>query len=228
MSINTDSIEYYNKNVVLPLKNWNILSNATLNGEDIDIKSGGTTGYELANIFNNGLKASKYRSLNVSIEVNTDQQYNYQNYVEIVLKGVYRANEGNLLNSMQSINLTYLKSSIELNTINMERVISMQNYDFESLTIYVINHTKGNIKLKNCVMKRSQDINSSQVGESIGFGIALRKVVSYLDGCEVYYDGEERPTKLWWSEDEQGQFNGVNVDNERLISFERKNEILLD
>ena len=77
-------------------------------------------------------------------------------------------------------------------------------------------------------MKRSQDISSSQVGESIGWGIALSKVVGYLDGCEVYYDGEETPTKMWWQEDDKGVFNGVNVNNERLIKFEKKNEILLD
>lgn len=228
MAVNVDSIEYYNNNVLREVANWSILSNATVSGSTVVIGSGGAAGYDLVNTYNNGLKASKYRSLSVSINMNINQQYNYENYVEVVLKGTYKDSDGNILKSYQSINITYLNKTGSSGSVKIDRVLTMQNYDFETLTIYVINHTNVSVTLTNCIMKRSQDINSSQVGESIGWGIALSKVVGYLDGCEVYYDGEETPTKMWWQEDEQGVFDGINVDNERLIKFERKNEILLD
>lgn len=228
MAVNVDRIEYYNKNVLRAVANWNILSNATVSGTTVVIGAGGAAGYDLVNTYNNGLKACRYRSLNISLTMSINQQYNYENYVEVVLKGTYKDSDGNILKSYQSVNITYLEASISGGVVNIGRVLTMQNYNFETLTIYVINHTSGSVTLNSCTMKRSQDISGSQVGESIGWGIALSKVVGYLDGCEVYYDGEETPTKMWWQEDEQGEFNGINVDNERLIKFERKNEILLD
>lgn len=228
MALNMDNIEYYNKNVLRAVANWNILSNATVSGSSIIIGSGGAAGYDLTNSYNNGLKASRYRSLNIKLDMSINQQYNYENYVEVVLRGTYKDNDGNILKSYQSINITYLDAKISGGEVNLYRVISMQNHDFETLTIYVINHTTSNIILKECVMKRSQDINSSQVGESIGWGIALSKVIAYLDGCEIYYDGEETPTKMWWLEDDEGRFSGINVNNDRIIRFERRNEILLD
>lgn len=228
MAVNVDSIEYYNKNVLRAVANWSILSNATVSGTTVVIGAGGAAGYDLVNTYNNGLKACRYRSLNIKLTLSINQQYNYENYVEVVLKGIYKDSDGNILKSYQSVNITYLEASISGGVVNIGRVLTMQNYDFETLTIYVINHTSGSVTLSSCTMKRSQDVSSSQVGESIGWGIALSKVVGYLDGCEVYYDSEETPTKMWWQEDEQGEFNGINVDNERLIKFERKNEILLD
>ena len=228
MAVNVDSIEYYNKNVLRAVANWNILSNATVSGTTVVISAGGAAGYNLVNTYNNGLKACKYRSLSISLNMSINQQYNYENYVEVVLKGTYKDSDGNILKSYQSVSITYLNSTIASGNVKLDRVLTMQNYDFDTLTIYVINHTSGSVTLNSCTMKRSQDINSSQVGESIGWGIALSKVVGYLDGCEVYYDGEEKPTKMWWQEDDKGVFNGINVDNERLIKFERKNEIILD
>ena len=228
MAVNVGSIEYYNKNVLRAVANWNILSSSSVSGSTVVIGSGGTAGYDLANTYNNGLKTCKYRSLNIVLAMDINQQYNYENYVEVVLKGTYKDSNGNILKSYQSVCITYLSSTIANGVVTLNRVLTMQNYNFDTLTIYVINHTNASVTLKSCSMKRSQDISSSQVGESIGWGIALSKVVGYLDGCEIFYDGEEKPTKMWWQEDDKGLFNGINVDNERLIKFERKNEILLD
>lgn len=228
MAINLDNIEYYNKNVLRAVANWNILAGATVSGTNVIIGAGGAAGYDITNTYNNGLKSCRYRSLSIQLSMSITQQYNYENYVEVVVKGEYKDNSGNILRSLQSINITYLNSNISAGVVSLSRVLKMQSGDFNKLTIYVINHTTGSVTLSNCIMKRSQDINSSQVGESIGWGITINKVVGYIDGCTIHYDGEETPTKMWWQEDAQGVFNGINVNNERIIKFERKNEILLD
>lgn len=71
---------------------------------------------------------------------------------------------------------------------------------------------------------------SQVVTDTYGLTIALAKVVGYTDGCRLYYDGEETPTTLQWQDDGTGVFTGVKVnpgeDNEKLITFERKNQIL--
>ena len=228
MAVINDNITYYNKNILRSLPNWNILSSASVSGDYINISSGGIAGVDLSNDYFNGLKASNYRQLLISIQATVTNIFNYRDYVEVVLRGTYKSNQGQILKSYQSINLTLLLNNYSSGILNMVRVISMENYDLDSLTLYVINHTTDTIILRSCEMLRSQDVSGSQIGESIGWGITLNKVIAYLDGCEIFYDGVEKPDKLWWMEDNLGNFSGINVNNERMISFSRKNEILLD
>ncbi len=228
MALVNDNITYYNKNILRSLPNWNILSNASVSGEYISIGSGGIAGVDLSNDYYNGLKASQYRQLVLSINAPVTDLYNYRDYIEVVIRGVYKDNQGQVLAAYYSINITLLLNNYNSNILNMTRVISMENYDFNNLTVYVINHTTSTVILQSCEMKRSQDVSGSQIGESIGWGITLNEVKAYLDGCEIFYDGVEKPDKLWWMEDSSGNFNGINVNNERMIRFSRINEILLD
>lgn len=228
MALVNDNIIYYNKNILRSLPNWNILSNASVSGDYININSGGIAGVDLSNDYFNGLKASQYRQLVVSINAPVTNLYNYRDYIEVVIRGTYKDNQGQILMAYYSVNITLLLNSFNNNILNMTRVISMENYDFESLTLYVINHSTHTVTLQSCEMKRSQDVSGSQIGESIGWGITLNQVIAYLDGCEIYYDGVEKPDKLWYMEDNSGNFSGINVNNERMIKFSRKNEILLD
>jgi hypothetical protein len=82
--------------------------------------------------------------------------------------------------------------------------------------------------INTCYMYRSIDINESQVVGSVGFGVTISQVKAYLDGCEVYFEGESAPLKLWWHGDQSDNFDGVNVNNERLVSFTKVNSILTD
>lgn len=228
MAVVSSDLEYYNKNVLRSLPNWNILSNATIVGDYININSGGTAGVDLSNDYYNGMKASKYRQVSIQIQASITDSNNYQNYIEMVLKGVYKDSEGNRLVTYMSVNATLIDSAYTTGILSFTRVMTMENFDFESCTVYVQNHTSSSIQLQSCSMLRSQDINSSQIGESIGWGITLNQVIAYLDGCEIFYDGVQNPDKLWWMEDSEGNFSGINVNNERMIKFTRKNEILLD
>ena len=228
MAVGIENLDYYINNVINSLTSWDILSGAVVSDNNIVISSTGTAGYTLVDSYNNALKASKYRSLSLSIAMSIDQQYNYENYVEIVLKGSYKDSTGKIQNMRKSVNVTLLNSSVTSGVLTLNRVLTMMNYDLINCTVYVINHTTSDITLQSCTMLRSQDINSSQIGESIGFSVAIENVEAYLDGCEIFYVGDPTPTKLWWQQDDTGVFNGVNVDNKRLINFHKNNEILLD
>lgn len=224
----SNGIIYYDKNIIRVLTNWTILNNATVSGNNIIIQSGGIAGIDLTNEYCNGLKASKYRQLVFKIDANITNQNNYENYIEFIVRCVYKDNDGQKLNEFISVNATQLDSTNTGSGYKYTRVIGMENYDLESCTVYVANHSTIPITLIQCENKRSQDINGSQVGESIGFSISLLNVVGYLDGCEIYYDGIEKPDKLWWMGDENDELCGVNVNNDRMIGFSRKNEILMD
>lgn len=228
MALVNDNITYYDKNILRSLPNWNILSNASVSGDYISIGSGGTAGVDLSNDYFNGLKASKYRQLVVGINAPATNLYNYVNYVEIVVRGTYKNNQGQVLEAYYSTNVTLLLNKVSAGVLSMTRVISMENYDFDTISVYVINHTTAAVVLQSCEMRRSQDVSGSQIGESIGWGITLNEVKAYLDGCEIFYDGVDKPDKLWWMEDSTGKFSGINVNNERMIKFSRTNEILLD
>lgn len=228
MALINDNITYYDKNVLRALNGWNILSDASVVDNTIEISSGGIAGVDLSNDYFNGLKASRYRQLVLSIEAPVSNLYNYRDYIEVIIRGRYKDNQGQVLEAYYNINVTLLLNSFSNNILDMTRVVSMENYDFDTLACYVINHSVNTVTLKTCEMRRSQDVSSSQIGDSIGWGITLNQVIAYLDGCELYYDGIDEPDKLWYMEDEQGNFSGLNVNNERMIKFSRKNEILLD
>lgn len=228
MAIVNDNITYYDKNILRALPNWSILSNANISGDYINIGSGGVAGVDLSNDYFNGLKASRYRQLVISINAPVTNLFNYRDFVEVVIRGTYKDNQGKVLVAYYSVNITLLLNKYNSGVLDMTRVISMESYDFDSLTVYVVNHTTSNIILQSCTMKRSQDVSGSQIGESIGWGITLNEVIAYVDGCEIFYDGVETPDKLWWMEDNSGNFTGINVNNERMIKFSRRNEILLD
>lgn len=228
MAVITDNLMFYNKNVLRSLDLWDILNNTSSSSDGLIIHPGGYAGCDLSGSYYSGLNASRYRKLTVSLQTSLSENFNYQNLVEIVLKGTYVDSSGNLLDTWYSIGCTLEESTVSGDTLSFERVVELENYDFLRCTVYVLNHTQSDVLLTQCEMLRSQDINSSQIGESIGFGVTLRSVVAYLDGCEIYYDGTDTPDKLWWMEDGDGNFSGINVNNERMISFTRKNEILLD
>lgn len=222
MSIRVNELNWYNKNVLRSFDNWSTLVNAYVVGGALHIRAGGYAGVSLSSDYYNGLNASKYRRVSIEVEGAVNDQYNYKNMIDVVVLCKYKSDDG-----AASVEGYYSLAVTQLNR-DRAKVISMESSDLESCTVLVVNRTDQEVAIASCEMFRSQDVNSSQVGESIGFGITLNKVVAYLDGCEVYYDGVEAPDKLWWQEDEEGNFSGINVNNERLIKFTRKNEILLD
>ena len=93
--------------------------------------------------------------------------------------------------------------------------------------IYVFNRSDKDIVLKSCRMLRSSDVSSSQIGEAIGWSISLEKCIAYSNGCELYFTGQAAPDRLYYMEDVDGNFSGINVKRERIIKFERNSGIMI-
>lgn len=217
-------INFYSKSCIRNLEFWNVFTNASYNEkkQEINISPNGTAGFTLSNDYYKGLNASRYRLLTVRLsgEVN-----DYQDSTEIVLRGSYVDSNDVVYPFYKTVNLTALETT---GAYNMSRILEMENFTMQSCTILVRNKSSGIVNLSSCALYRSQDISSSQIGDSIGWGVTLAKVIQYLDGCELYYQGSSTPDKLWWVADNNGDFAGVNVNNERIITFSRVNEILVD
>lgn len=217
-------INFYSKSCIRNLEFWNVFTNASYNEKkkEINISPNGTAGFTLSNDYYKGLNASRYRLLTVHLSGETND---YQDSTEIVLRGSYVDSNNVVYPFYKTVNLTALETT---GAYNMSRILEMENFTMQSCTILVRNKSSGIVNLSSCALYRSQDISSSQIGDSIGWGVTLAKVIQYLDGCELYYQGSSTPDKLWWVADNNGDFAGVNVNNERIITFSKVNEILVD
>lgn len=223
-----EQIEYYSSNIIKGLINWNYLTDATITNDVINISSGGIAGVDLSNSYYNGLTASKYMLITVEIDCSINSNYNYQNYVEVVMRGNYIDSNKQTHNVFKQIALTKDDSIINGNHITMSRLIEMDNVNYNSLVFYVINHSQNTITLNSAEALRSQDISNGQITSAIGLSIMLDYVNSYLDGFEVGFVGSDEPLKLWWHENSQGKFDGININNERLVAYQSFDEVLLD
>jgi hypothetical protein len=223
-----EQIEYYSSNIIKGLINWNYLTDATITNDVINISSGGIAGVDLSNSYYNGLTASKYMLVTVEIDCSINSNYNYQNYVEVVMRGNYIDSNKQTHNVFKQIALTKDDSIINGSHITMSRLIEMDNVNYNSLVFYVINHSQNTITLNSAEALRSQDISNGQITSAIGLSIMLDYVNSYLDGFEVGFVGSDEPLKLWWHENSQGKFDGININNERLVAYQSFDEVLLD
>lgn len=222
-----ENIQFFTYNILRNLQFWSLLHNASISGNYIKISSGGTAGCILTNDYFNGLQASKYRYIKAEITTDPSSISNYANNIDVVIKGVYIDSNKETFNTYISTNFNSYYNSVN-NVVTLETIISVENMDFINCDVYIVNHTSNAIQLNSCVMYRSLDVNSSQIGESIGWGVTLEKVIAYRDGCEIYYKDMAKPDRLWYLTDQSGNFNGVNVNKERQIIFQRVNLPLID
>jgi hypothetical protein len=218
---------FYGKSVLQGLYKWNLLHNAEISGGLIIIHPNGSAGVACSD-FASGLKQSKYRRIYVDINGVLPSDSNYKSNVYCKLVGAYSINGEDSTKIFRSINLNPNNSAIGSNSFNCTYDVEMPSYDLTGLTFYIVNKTDSDITINTCYMYRSIDINESQVVGSVGFGVTISQVKAYLDGCEVYFEGESAPLKLWWHGDQSDNFDGVNVNNERLVSFTKVNSILTD
>ena len=223
-------LNFYKKNSIRALQNWNILSGATIVqvGDDynIEIDDDGYAGTTLSSDYNNGLSASMYRLLYMKVYLTANQDMDYQNLVDVVLRITYVTNSAEKVYSYISVNLTTVGNTLGTDAqgdyIAMTRLIEMENYSIEDMTLIVRNNSGAQITLADLTLRRSQDVSSSAIGDSIGWSVALRQLETYEDGVLIYYENNETPDVLTWIEDSSlpagHQLTGVVVNDERLIT----------
>ena len=105
--------------------------------------------------------------------------------------------------------------------------MEVPNDYIKSIKIEVVNNTAYTIKYNYIWLFYGVTTKEAITG-SFGFAIGLKEVIAYSDGCELYFDNDSTPTKMWWQEDASGNLSGVNVNKEKLIKFSRVNTILID
>lgn len=224
-----DKLNFYPTNTLRALKSWDIFSGASVVGDTIVVSSGGYAGYDLSNDIGRGLSVSLYRALKISISlVGLAQSSDSDNRLEVVLQGVLEETvHEQTANYYKSVNLAPQSGKVSGSTYTATIVLPFPNRNFTSLRLLVLNHTGEPITVTTVELYRSQDIASAQVGNSIGFGVTLSGFISYLDGFQIFYDGRQDPDSAWFMTDNEGNFVGVNWNNERIITYEHKDEALV-
>lgn len=224
-----NKLNFYPTNTLRDLKSWDIFSGASVVDDNIVISSGGYAGYDLTNNVGRGLSSSLYRALKVSINLlGLAQLSDSTNNVEVVIQGVLEETvHETASNWYKSVNLAPQSGKLTGLTYTANLVLPFPNRNFSSLRLLVLNHTGEPITVTTVELYRSQDIASAQVGNSIGFGVTLSGFISYLDGFQVFYDGRQDPDSAWFMTDDDGNFSGVNWNNERIITYEHKDEALV-
>lgn len=219
---------FYGKEVVepSPLK-WPEKVNTEDQAPNLKINPQGLVSTQLEATYANALKASKLRLIRMGLpNITITELNNYKNLVYLLLTISYNNGEEkqytvvNLSEAMRSYSPTG-------KFLNLSQIIEMKNYDLDSCTIALINKSDQPITVNYVRVYRSQDIAASQIGEAIGWGVTLREVKAYSDGCKLYYEGSTIPDNIWYIE-KDGQFAGLNINNERIINFSRINEPLVD
>jgi hypothetical protein len=220
-----NDVSYLTDNVLMGFSEWSLLQGASIVDNKIHLISGGYASVDLNDLYFLGLNSSSYRKLIISLSTTILEIYNYRNRIEAVLEGVYVNNDEVEIPFRYNVSFTKLDNTI--GTICYQsREIPMLSYKLKSMKLIIVNHSDYNVDLVSCEMYRSQDISTDQIGGAIGWGVVLNKVEAYLDGCKLYFDGAAEPTKLQWMCDEHQVFNGVKVNDERIISFSKVNSPL--
>lgn len=217
-------VSFFENNVLRNVEFWT-LENADVSGSEVVIHPGGYAFYYLSDDLFNALSACRYRKITFEAGLDISEDADYNNIVDIAVKIRYRADRG--VNEYVSINCTKLNSSYYEGVLHFERIIDTENYDMELCVVYVFNRSDKDIVLKSCRMLRSSDVSSSQIGEAIGWSISLEKCIAYSNGCELYFTGQAAPDRLYYMEDVDGNFSGINVNRERIIKFERNSGIMI-
>lgn len=218
---------FYNSNCLPAFAQWTELSKATVASDVLTIQSGG---YARAVLSGTALSASNVLKLGFTGTCDLQDADNFANYFNIIVEGVTTPDSsGNTKYFRHDAVINKLRSTFDNTTkaFGFAQDIDSLSRDFSILTVTLANNSNRTITFSKAALLRSQDISSAQVGGAIGFGVTLSGFISYIDGFQVIYDGKETPDSAWFMTDNYGKFTGVNWNNERIITYEHKDEALV-
>lgn len=157
-------------NVLANLTQWTLV-NAEISGNNVVIHPGGYISYDLTNELNEGLKASKYRYLEVTIiDPQISETYDYQNVVEVYQDIVYSDANGNKTNGYELTPIVHYGSTYNDQTgeYTISSDLTMLDQNMDSDTIYIRNRTdvvleEHDVTVTAVIMYRSNDL-TGQLG----------------------------------------------------------------
>lgn len=218
---------FYNSNCLPAFASWTELSKATVASDVLTIQSGG---YARVVLSGTALSASNVLRIGFTGTCDLQDADNFTNYFNVVVEGVTTPDSaGNTKYFRHDAVINKLRSTFDNVTkaFGFAQDIESLSRDFAVLSLTIANNSDRTITFSKAALLRSQDISSAQVGGAIGFGVTLSGFISYIDGFQVTYDGKETPDSAWFMTDNDGKFTGVNWNNERIITYEHKDEALV-
>lgn len=233
-ALDRTGIQYYKKNVLIPIADWEAKYNCDTDASTgfITIHPGGYVSHSLSNDYYSGLKAAQFRKLTVYFEKKAPKEWNYKNFMDVQLKEIYDTGDEDEFNNIQRcIPITRLGTYNKINKkgdefFGITRHLPMSSLNLKSLTIKVTNNSDVDYLLRGVYMRRSQDINESQIASSVRFNMQLDKASFNLEGVAVYYKNSEEILKMWDITDDSGKQIGINVNNEHIILIEDLNSLM--
>lgn len=224
-----DKTRFSSKNTLRSFNYWTPAGTT----ESLKIDAGKYASFELTDNYNSGLAAASYRKLKIKIQIQKsllEYPLAYVNYLDLVLRGSYTDDNDRNINIYDSINIGNSGGTVEyINDnaiISFTKIIDLGSFTFNDLTVYIFNRTDTSIDILKCELLKSIDVTSDQVADSLSWAVTLDKVVAYNNGCELYYTGSTKPERLYWLDDANGVFAGVDINHTRQILFNRNSSDL--
>lgn len=233
-------LRFYNSNILKGVTEWEKDGDVTDHGSGVYIGPGASISFELTNDFmEDSLSMSEFRQIKVRVNNTNDCITDDSNLnkippmliagsVFIRLDTTYSNDVTQYVETQEFIlseaSGTY-KISGSKQRMDFKFIVSTFNMNILSQVITITNNsTQNTCQLSFCKMYRSQDV--TQVGENTRTSMTVTDITAYKDGLTVQFDSKSAPVRMWWQEDEDGNFSGVNIDGERMITFKRVNQSL--
>lgn len=220
----------FNVNRLVSLPYWT--------GQDFTLNSDSTItlapgGYIQYSLVYQALNSATYRLFEAEFEGTVPEVTNIANKqaVEFIMQMKYYDDNNRICFERFTIPFTKESSTFVsedeqtgLSTYTIEKVVQCTEVDSQYITCIVKNNTQSDVKIKKLSLKQSQDLQASQVANSLNYQARLQSVTLYTNGMDLYYYGYDEPVVLTRSEDSQGNFNGVYVgaNNEQFIPCDRR------
>lgn len=236
-----DKTIYYKNNYLRALENWTLGEDSSVADGQITLAAGDYAYVDLSADYKSAsLKRSDRRKLKLSVidangVIGTKSQFSGSNNLEdsgsltVNIYGTYCSPEseeytGDVYDIAIAPNtINYKKYDSSTHKFDYAIEFDMMSLDLMSMRVKLINTSDEDIVITKASLLRSKDI--SQLGENTKVSLTVSSVEAYRDGMAVYFDNDANPMKCWWIGD-SGGLTGINVDNERQITFIKRDELL--
>jgi hypothetical protein len=222
MSVMLETSNEWSTNLVKTVNAWETLSSAAvIEDTTISLPNGASAATALAG---SGLASAARHKLKIVFSGVFTQAANKssENAVQALFKYRYYRN-GSLHLYVAALDLTLLNCDVEGDgtyVYTYETIFRTPEVDAQSASLQVLNASGAAGYLIACELRKSIDIQPSQIAASIQTSISLKKVEEYTDGFRIYFANDTEPLQLEKLEDsETGDFVGFRVNDEQDIPW---------